>query len=61
MIKCCENCDYRKPSEMKIQFNEIPISLYCDNEHSMHYGHYVWNDDSCTAWKGADNDSVQMR
>ena len=56
MIKCCENCDYCKPSKMKIQFNEIPITLYCDNEHSMRYGYYVWNDDSCNAWKGVDND-----
>ena len=57
MSKCCGNCDYSKPSKMKIQFNEIPITLYCDNEHSMRYGYYVWNDDSCNAWKGADDET----
>ena len=58
MSKCCGNCDYRKTSIMKIQFSEIPITLYCDNEHSMHYGYYVWNDDTCNAWKGVDDEQM---
>ena len=56
MSKCCENCDYRKPSTLKIQFNEILITAYCDNKNSLYYGEYIWDDDVCEEWKGVDDD-----
>lgn len=56
MRKCCSNCAYRKSSELKIQFNEIPITACCANKDSQYYGKYVWDDDVCGEWKGTDNE-----
>lgn len=57
MIRSCGNCDYRKPSKLKIQFNEILITAYCGNEDSQHYDKYVWDDEICDEWKGADDET----
>lgn len=54
MSKCCKNCDYHKSSELKIQFNEIPITAYCANKDSQYYDKYVWDDDICGEWEGSD-------
>lgn len=56
MSRCCGNCGYRKPSKLKIQFNEIPITAYCSNEDSPYYNKYVWDDEICNEWKGADDE-----
>jgi len=56
MSKCCGNCDYHKPSKLKIQFNEIPITAYCDNKNSSYYNKYIWDDEICDEWKGADDE-----
>ena len=55
-MKCCGNCEYRRQSKLKIQFNEIPITAYCANKDSQYYGKYVWDDDVCEEWKGVDDD-----
>ena len=55
-MKCCGNCEYRRQSKLKIQFNEIPITAYCDNENSPYYDKYVWDDEICDEWKGADGE-----
>ena len=56
MSRSCGNCDYRKPSTLKIQFNGNPITAYCDNENSPYYDKYVWDDEICDEWKGADDE-----
>lgn len=58
MSRCCGNCGYRKPSKLKIQFNEIPLTAYCDNKNSPYYHKYVWDDEICDEWKGADNETT---
>ena len=56
MYKQCSNCSYSKPSKLKIKINQIPITMYCDNKISPYYDKYVWDDDICDEWKGADDD-----
>lgn len=55
-MKCCGNCEYRRQSKLKIQFNEIPITAYCDNKNSPCYDKYIWDTDCCAEWKGAEED-----
>ena len=31
-MKCFGNCEYRRQSKLTIQFNEDPITAYCDNK-----------------------------
>ena len=52
-MKCCGNCEYRRQSKLKIQFNEIPITAYCDNKNSPCYDKYIWDTDCCAEWEGA--------
>ena len=54
--KQCSNCSYSKPSKLKIKINQIPITMYCDNKISLKYGKYVWDDENCGDWKGADDE-----
>lgn len=53
--KICWNCVYRKQSKLKIQFNEVPLSSYCDNKNSPAFNKYVWGNDSCPEWEGEKN------
>ena len=55
-MKCCSNCKYRRQSKLKIQFNEVPITACCDNKNSPYYDKYIWDDEICDEWKGADNE-----
>lgn len=55
-MKCCGNCEYRRQSKLKIQFNEIPITAYCDSKNSPYYDKYIWDDEICDKWKGAADD-----
>lgn len=57
-MKCCGNCEYRRQSKLKIQFNEIPITTYCDNKNSPYYDKYVWDDEICDKWKGVDDETT---
>ncbi len=56
MSKSCKNCDYRKPSILKIQLNETTITAYCDNENSPYYDKYIWDGENCDEWKGIDDE-----
>lgn len=52
MNKCCGNCEYRKSSKLKIQFNENLITAYCNNNDSLYFEKYVWDENNCDKWKG---------
>jgi len=55
-MKCCGNCEYRRQSKLTIQFNEEPLTAYCDNKNSPCYDKYIWDTACCAEWKGASDD-----